>query len=253
MTDWVELILPFIALVMAIILHEVSHGYVALALGDDTAKSLGRLSLNPLVHVDRVGTIILPGIFLLAQAVLHSTGGVFFGWAKPVPIAPWRFSDPRRGMMLVALAGPLMNFTLAFLTLLSWNVMRSLGVASLLSSSVSHAAWTFTETFLMANMVLGTFNLLPIPPLDGGRVVVGLLPERLALAWARLERAGIIIVLLLIFALPPLLSEFGIAVNPLTAWLQAVGDPIFSVLDAAAGHPRNPFLSPRVPGWDAGV
>ena len=247
MSEWFEWGLSFAALVMAIILHEVSHGYAALALGDDTAKKLGRLSLNPLVHVDRVGTIILPGIFLLAQALAHTGGGIFFGWAKPVPIAPWRFRDPRRGMMLVALAGPLTNYVLAFLSILALNA------TPLLPDIVRAYTLIFIGVFIMANLVLGTFNLLPIPPLDGGRVAVGLLPERLAMVWARMERAGIIIVLLLVFVLPWLLGQNGIQFNPLGEWLHVVGDPIFNAMAAAAGHPRDLFLALRFLGSGGGV
>jgi Zn-dependent protease len=246
-SDWPEWILSFAALVMAIILHEVSHGYAALALGDDTAKRLGRLSLNPIVHVDRVGTIIVPGVFLLAQAVSHIGGGVFFGWAKPVPIAPWRFRDPRRGMMLVALAGPLANYALAFLSLLA------LHLTPVLPDMARAYALIFIGYFLMANLALGTFNLLPIPPLDGGRVAVGLLPEKLAMAWARMERAGIVVVLLAMFVLPSALGAVGIHVNPLVSWLHAVGDPIFDALDTAAGHPRDLFLVMRLLGAGGGV
>jgi Zn-dependent protease len=217
--------ISFAALVLAIILHEVSHGYAALALGDDTAKRMGRLTLNPLVHVDRVGTIIVPALFLLAQAATRIGGGVFFGWAKPVPIAPWRFRDPRRGMMLVALAGPAMNFLLVYLALLAAPFLPGRGPAA-----------TFLETFLIGNLALGTFNLLPIPPLDGGRVAVGLLPEPLARAWARLERAGILIVLVVLFVLPWLLRDLGVAFSPLEWWLQALGEPIYDGLAWAAAH-----------------
>ena len=247
MSDWFETGLAFVALVMAIILHEVSHGYAALALGDDTAKTQGRLSLNPLVHVDRVGTIILPGIFLLAQAALHTGGGVFFGWAKPVPIVPLRFRDPRRGMMLVAIAGPLTNYVLTFLSLLALNV------TPLLPDPAHAYVLSFLGMFIMANLALGTFNLLPIPPLDGGRVMVGLLPERLAMLWARLEPAGIVIVLLLVFVAPAALGHFGIAFNPLWAWLHAIGDPIFRALAAAAGYPRDLFVILHSLTADGGV
>ena len=247
MSDWPQWILSFAAIVMAIILHEIAHGYAALALGDDTAKRLGRLSLNPIVHVDRVGTIIVPGVFLLAQAVSHIGGGVFFGWAKPVPIAPWRFRDPRRGMMLVALAGPLANYALAFLSLLA------LHLTPVLPDMARAYALIFIGYFLMANLALGTFNLLPIPPLDGGRVAVGLLPEKLAMAWARMERAGIVIVLLAMFVLPSVLDTFGIHVNPLVFWLHAVGDPVFDALDTVAGHPHDLFLVMRLLGAAGGV
>ena len=245
-SETLEWALSFVALVTAIILHEVSHGYVALALGDDTAKRLGRLSLNPLVHVDRVGTIILPGLFLIGQALLHTGGGVFFGWAKPVPIAPWHFRDPRRGMMLVALAGPLTNYALAFLTILALHLTPGL------PAMARAYALIFAGYFVMANLALGTFNLLPIPPLDGGRVAVGLLPEKLAMVWARLERVGIAVVLLAVFVLPAMLAEFGWHFNPLATWLHAVGDPIFGALATAAGEPRDLFLVLRFLNGDRG-
>jgi Zn-dependent protease len=241
-SEWPELVLSFVALVLAIILHEISHGYAALALGDDTAKRMGRLSLNPMVHVDRVGTIIVPAIFLVVNMLTRT--GLFFGWAKPVPIAAWRFRDPRRGMMLVALAGPLANYALAYLAILLLHLTPAL------PDLLRAYALIFIGFFVMANLALGTFNLLPVPPLDGGRVVVGLLPERLALAWARLERAGIILVLVLLFIAPPLLRDVGIRINPLADWLHAVGDPIFRLLVAAAGHPQDIFLVLRVLGAD---
>ena len=139
-------------------------------------------------------------------------------------------------MMLVAPAGPLMNFTLAFLAILA------LHATPLLPEQWRAYALVFIGYFIMANLALGTFNLLPIPPLDGGRVAVGLLPERIAMVWARLERAGIIIVLLLVFVPPSLLGQFGIQVNPLGEWLHAVGDPIFRALALAAGQPHDLFV-----------
>lgn len=225
-------LLAFAALVMAIILHEVAHGYAALALGDDTAKRMGRLSLNPLRHVDRVGTIIVPALLLIVQTLAHASG-ILFGWAKPVPVAAWRFPNPRRGMMLVALAGPLANYALAFATLLALHATPAL------PSVLRPFVLLFLGSFLMANLALGTFNLLPLPPLDGGRVLVGLLPEKPAMAVARLERAGIVLVLLAAFVLPSALDSFGIHVDPLMAWLHGVGDPIFRTLDALAGRPRD--------------
>ncbi len=245
MSSWLAWLISFAALVMAIILHEVSHGYAALALGDDTAKQMGRLSLNPIRHVDRVGTILVPGVLLLMQMLAH-TSGILFGWAKPVPVAAWRFANPRRGMMLVALAGPLANFVLAFATLLT------LRVTPLLAGVPRLAVLIFLGAFLMANLALGTFNLLPLPPLDGGRVLVGLLPERAAMAVARLERFGILLVLLAAFVLPSALAEFGLHVDLLMTWLQMVGDPIFRTLDALAGYPHDLLAVMRLFGFGNG-
>jgi Zn-dependent protease len=227
----IEYGLSFVAIVAAIILHEVSHGYTALALGDDTARRLGRLSLNPIVHVDRVGTIIVPLMLLGFQLLARTGTGLIFGWAKPVPVDARHFPNPRRGMMVVAMAGPAMNFLLAWLTLLA------LHLTPLLGHDLRFYALVFAAFFLIANIALGTFNLLPILPLDGGRIVAGLLPERLAVAWAGLERGGLVIVLLLIFLAPAALGEFGIAFDPLRFWLHQVGDPIFGALSAAAGSP----------------
>ena len=188
-----ELALAIVPTVLAITLHEAAHGYAALALGDTTAKDAGRLSLNPLRHVDRMGTLIIPGFLLVTQLLLPPHRVSFmFGWAKPVPIGAWRFTDPRRGMALVARAGPAMNFFLAWLGALA------------MPEVTNDLAQQFLFYFILTNLVLGLFNLLPIPPLDGGRVVVGLLPLELARAWAQLERYGILIVLGLVFLLPRL-------------------------------------------------
>jgi Zn-dependent protease len=203
-----DIILSLLAAVLAITLHEAAHGYAALALGDDTAKRMGRLSLNPLRHVDRVGTILLPGFLVISQLLTIGRVAFLFGWAKPVPVAAWRFANPRRGMMIVAAAGPAMNFFLA------WVGGLALFLQPLLSGEMAVMLEQFVYYFILTNLVLGLFNLLPIPPLDGGRIAVGLLPERLATAWARMERAGIVIVLLVVFLLPQLLREFGIAFDP---------------------------------------
>ncbi len=211
-----QVALAVIPIVLAITLHEAAHGYAALAMGDDTAKQAGRLSLNPLAHVDRVGTVLLPGFLLIFQ--LLSFGRVFFmfGWAKPVPVAAWRFRHPRQGMMVVAAAGPAMNFFLAWVgaVLLNLSGFRLDADPGLLAQ--------FLLDFIVINLVLGLFNLLPIPPLDGGRIVVGLLPASLAQVWARLERLGIIVVLLVIFLLPRMLADFGIAFDPFGALLNNV-------------------------------
>ena len=220
-----EIILPLLAAIAAIVLHEVAHGYAALALGDDTARRQGRLTLNPIAHVDRVGTLIVPGILLIINSF---TGSRFmFGWAKPVPVDPWRFRDPRRGMMLVAMAGPAINFALAATASLALHLDGDpvatlgamLGLPGADRAMLMVMAVEFAVSFILFNIVLGLFNLLPIPPLDGGRIVVGILPLRLAMAWARLERAGIFIVLALLFLLPMLLRDLGIPFDPVRMFL----------------------------------
>ncbi len=211
-----QIALAVVPIVLAITLHEAAHGYAALAMGDDTAKRAGRLSLNPLAHVDRVGTVLLPGFLLVFQLLTFHRVLFMFGWAKPVPVAAWRFRRPRQGMMVVAAAGPAMNFFLAWLGALLLNLGGfRLDVAPGLAGE-------FLLDFIVVNLVLGLFNLLPIPPLDGGRIAVGLLPLRLARVWARLERLGIVVVLLAIFLLPRLLADFGVAFDPFGVLLYRV-------------------------------
>jgi len=203
MTGWIpEIIAAVLAAVLAITLHEAAHGYAALALGDDTARQAGRLSLNPLRHVDPVGTLLVPGILLLGQLLTIGRVEGMFGWAKPVPVAVWRLRHPRRGMMLVAAAGPAMNFGLALLAGLLAHPAGLLG--GVLSPDSMRWVYRFLLLSIMANLVLGLFNLLPIPPLDGGRIVAGLLPAGLARPYMRLEAYGILIVIGLVFVLPRL-------------------------------------------------
>ena len=207
-----QIALAVIPAILAITLHEAAHGYAALALGDDTARQAGRLSLNPLRHVDRVGTILLPGFLLIFQLLTIHRVLFMFGWAKPVPVSAWKFRDPRRGMAIVAIAGPAMNFFLAWVG------------ALLLPTSdqglVEGLAGQFLSYFILTNLVLGLFNLIPIPPLDGGRIAVGILPLELARRWARLERVGIVMVIVLLL-LPHLVSGFdplGDALNTVVPW-----------------------------------
>jgi Zn-dependent protease len=197
-----ELAAAVLASVLAITLHEAAHGYAALALGDPTAKEAGRLSLNPLRHVDRVGTILVPGVLLLGQLATLGRVEFMFGWAKPVPVNFWGLRNPRTGMMLVAAAGPAMNFALAWLAGLLAHPVAAWGDS--LSPDSLAFAYRVIGLLILANLVLGLFNLLPIPPLDGGRIVTGLLPGRLALPFMRLERWGILIVLGVVFLLPRL-------------------------------------------------
>jgi Zn-dependent protease len=224
-TDFIlQLALAVIPAILAITLHEAAHGYAALALGDDTARQAGRLSLNPLRHVDRVGTILLPGFLLLFQLLTIHRIVFMFGWAKPVPVSAWKFRDPRRGMALVAVAGPAMNFFLAWLAALVLPVPTGLADGGLdyFEGIVDQhpVVGLFLFYFILTNLVLGLFNLLPIPPLDGGRIAVGLLPLGLARSWARLERVGIVLVIVLIL-LPHIVPGFdplGTALNTVVPW-----------------------------------
>jgi Zn-dependent protease len=225
-----DIAVQIVAAICAITLHEAAHGYAARALGDDTASLAGRLSLNPLRHVDRVGTIILPGFLLISQLLTIGRVAFMFGWAKPVPVNAWRFKYPRQGMALVAAAGPAMNFFLAWLAALALHLTDDL------TGTAGDVATGFIGAFILTNLVLGLFNLLPIPPLDGGRIVVGLLPERLALRWAKMERAGILIVLLGVFLLPQGLREFGYNFDPVGQALNHVIPWAADLVLRAAGH-----------------
>jgi len=211
-----QLALAVVPAVLAITLHEAAHGYAALALGDQTARNEGRLSLNPLRHVDRFGTIVLPGFLLVSQLLTIGRVEFMFGWAKPVPVNPWAFRNPRRGMMWVAMAGPAMNFFLAWLAALAMHPLDgAIGMAAV-------AVQVLLLRFILFNLVLGLFNLLPIPPLDGGRIIVGMLPLRLAALWARTERVGILIVLAALFIVPMLARQMGSDFDPIRDGLSAV-------------------------------
>jgi Zn-dependent protease len=207
-----QIALAVIPAILAITLHEAAHGYAALALGDDTARQAGRLSLNPLRHVDRVGTILLPGFLLIFQLLTIHRVLFMFGWAKPVPVSAWKFRDPRRGMALVAIAGPAMNFFLAWVGALLLPTSEQ--------GLLDAVAGQFLSYFILTNLVLGLFNLIPIPPLDGGRIAVGILPLELARRWARLERVGIlaVIALLLLPHLVPGFDPLGDALNTVVPW-----------------------------------
>jgi Zn-dependent protease len=179
--DTIFLALP--ALVFSIILHEVAHGYAAYRLGDPTAKYSNRLTLNPLAHVDLMGSIVLP-IFLI---LVHSP--VLFGWAKPVPFNPYYFRNPKKGIMIVGAAGPLTNFALALIS----------GVLFQAVAPFAEVVGRFLGYFCVTNVILGTFNLIPIPPLDGSRVLYGLLPERWLQSYMQIERYGFIILFVLLW------------------------------------------------------
>ena len=174
----VVILIQLLALFLAIVPHEVAHGYVAWKLGDPTARRAHRLTLNPLAHIDLFGSIILPGMLML----MHSP--VLFGWAKPVPFDPRYFRDPRRGIMLVGAAGPITNFVMAILSALLYRVI----------GPASDFFALFLAYLCITNIILGVFNLIPIPPLDGSRVLMGLLPEDWVGSYLRLEPFGFVII-----------------------------------------------------------
>lgn len=181
-------------LLIAVMLHEVAHGYVAGRLGDPTARQLGRITLNPLRHVDLYMTIIIPALLIFAHSPF------VFGGAKPIPVNPFNFRNPRRGMAWVAIAGPLTNFLLAGISYL----LLVLAGRFIHGEDISAAGWlllAWLSISVTINIVLGVFNLFPIPPLDGGRIAVGFLPVSLAKPLSRLEPYGILIVIGLLFAL----------------------------------------------------
>jgi Zn-dependent protease len=192
---------------IAITLHEAAHGFVAWRLGDDTAKRLGRVTFNPLKHIDPFGTVILPAMLLLA-----SGGRLMFGFAKPVPVNFGRLRKPRRDMVLVAAAGPGINIGLAIAAAAALTLIPALPGPGLewVGYNLFNAVWL--------NVLLAVFNMLPLPPLDGGRVAVGLLPDVLAVPLSRLERYGFLIILGIVFVLPLLARTVGIDLG-IIEWL----------------------------------
>lgn len=173
-------------LLFSVIVHEVMHGIAALRFGDRTAEKAGRLTLNPIPHIDPIGTILLPGLLIL------SGSPILFGWAKPVPVNPLNFSNIRKGEFVVAAAGVLSNFGLAIISALLYHFLNALPDTSiLLLGSLKYA--------VLINLILGVFNLFPIPPLDGSRILLSQLPYKYAREFEKLERYGIFILLFLMF------------------------------------------------------
>ena len=197
-----QIFISFLVLVFSLTVHESAHAWAADRLGDPTARMLGRVSLNPAVHVDPVGTLLFPLVGLF-------TGAPIIGWAKPVPVATWRFEHPRRDYLMVAAAGPVSNLSLAFVAAMALRLLPAgvsmLGVAPVDAASAAESRVLvpiarFVWSALEINLLLAIFNLLPIPPLDGSSVLAGLLPERFAAVLDRLRPYGFVLLYALMFS-----------------------------------------------------
>ncbi len=209
--------------VVAITFHEAAHGWVAERFGDPTARMLGRVTFNPIKHVDPFGTLILPGLLLLIGAPF------LFGYAKPVPVNFARLRDPKRDMIWVALSGPGTNIGLAVVSAFLIHA------AVLLPPSVGGWVVENLANAVLINVVLAVFNMLPLPPLDGGRVLTGLLPHAYAWRFARLERYGLLILLGLLFLVPYIAQSLGYAFNPIAAVLLPPVEWVYQAIIRLAG------------------
>lgn len=214
LTLFQRILVWILPVVLAITVHEVAHGWVAKKYGDNTAFMLGRLTLNPIKHIDLVGTIIIPGLLLI-------TGTSFiFGWAKPVPVDPRYFKNPRADMAMVALAGPVSNLLMA----IGWALVMRAGYT--IGSSAELMIYTGFAG-IQINLVLAILNILPIPPLDGSRIMSWLLPDKLAWKYNQLERYGFIILLILLW------SNF---LNVILGYPLYVASKLFFIIAGAPGY-----------------
>jgi Zn-dependent protease len=211
-------------LIIAITFHEAAHAFVAHRLGDNTAYDLGRVSFNPFKHIDPFGTVLLPGILLLSHAPF------LFGYAKPVPVNFRNLHNPRLGMVWVALAGPATNIALALLAALAFHALplAPADAAKWLADNLKNA--------LIVNVLLAIFNMLPIPPLDGGRVAVGLLPNVLAYPLSRLEPYGMLILIGILIVLPLAGSQFGLNLDVISAIVRTSTGYVIRLLLVLTGN-----------------
>ena len=205
-----KIFLYAVPILLAVSLHEAAHGWIAYLLGDSTARQLGRLTANPLKHIDPVGTVIVPAVMIILI-------GLPFGWAKPVPVDVRNFVNPQKDMALVALAGPVSNFIMAIF----WTVMMLIALKVLPSGGLAASIRLMAEVGVVINLVLMVLNLLPVPPLDGGRIVTGIVPFSVAVIIARFEMLGMVIVIFLLAT--------GILGKILMPMVQALQKNLFAV------------------------
>jgi Zn-dependent protease len=223
--DIAALVVP---LIIAIVFHEVAHGWTARALGDPTAAQLGRLTLNPIKHVDPFGTLILPGMLKLA-------GLPVFGWAKPVPVIKERLRNPRRDMMIVAAAGPGSNLVMALIGAVLLGLMFRGVTGNDDVGPVYSFLMTNLRNFIVLNVFLALFNLLPVPPFDGGHIVEGLLPRPLAAKFAGFHKQALLIMILLLVVLPYLVPSLNIVSWLIVPPVQWVNGQYMQIVLAIAG------------------
>jgi len=213
-----------VPVLISVTMHEAAHGYTANLLGDNTAKKLGRVTLNPFKHIDRFGTVILPLLLILMKSPF------IFGWAKPVPVMFHHLKNPLRDMIFVAIAGPLTNIVLAIISASILSLMQNL---SLLGDNF----WLVRTlmNFIFINIILAVFNMIPIPPLDGGRVAVGLLPRHISYQLSKLEKYGLFIIIGALFILPLIGNQIGISLDPIHWFIQYFSSFLLTIISFLTG------------------